>query len=833
MKVSQSRFCVILSLAAGLSPLFVHSGTYYVHPTGVDPSGRAWTAVYSSVNTAVSRVHNNNAADEVVIASGTYELSDAMGCAGAKTDGTKDIIRSETGNPDDVILVGPGDRELLRLAYNVEVSGITFTNGYLRNSCNGSIRLGNDSGNYLSVVSNCVITGCHNPYTSGEQAERGGAVCIYNNGLLIDSTVKNNTALYRGAGIRMAQANATAINCLITGNVATNSPDSGAAGVYGEPQNGSSPMGRLIDCTISSNLASFCAGVHRVKYMEGCKLLDNRLWTVGHSSVAAAMYGTFTMTNCIISGNCATDCWATVNIGSTSTTTPALITDCVFSNNTLVSETRNDSYGSAILVSPGDKNLVRIENCLFADNRAVTNAPAMSGRGAVTLGAGTLTMVGCTFTNNFATYSSAFEASNADSELYCSNTTFIANRSLDCGGAARFRNSKKPLVFSGAKFRGNIALYGSALQVQGKVSVTLDQCELSGNESQPLSDSSNSRGAIRLQENGTQLSMNSCVFSNNLAALGSCLDQVNLTTARCDNCFFYRNTSRLSGGVARICNDSNVSFLNSRFEENSTDPDTVSDNQGGGAIFLWTQTSNSRCTVSNCVFVGNSTGSRGGAIGASWNHAAYFTIDSCVFTNNTSLRQGGAVSIRENSANETPGTIRNSFFAFNRTTDTANKVDAAGGALVLVTYSDVVVSSCTFVSNNSSTASGNVHHRWGASFVNCVFQDPLVKGSVDTSADWCREDGSNPYTYCLVWPALPLRFTEANHCLNEAPIFEDMMSGNVTPAANSPQFNKGVVETWMTEGTTDLYGNPRVWGRGVDIGCAERIYQVGSIMSIR
>ncbi|MBR4172561.1 MAG: hypothetical protein IKR48_13000 [Kiritimatiellae bacterium] len=840
MKVGQSGFCVILSLAAGLAPLSAFSGTYYVHPDGVDPLGRSWTAVYSSVNTAVSGIHNNEKADEVVIAAGTYNLTDALGCAGAKGAGTKDIIRGETGNPDDVILVGPGDCELLRLAFNVEVSGITFTNGYIRNeSCNGSIRIGdsNSGTTYRSVVSNCVVTGCHNPYTTEQgtrdnnKAVRGAAVCIYNNGLLIDSIVRNNTAEYRGAGIRFAQSDATAVRCLITGNVATNTSNSGATGVYAEA-NTSACMGQLIDCIVQSNLATFCAGFHKVKYMEGCMLLDNRLWTKEHSSVAAALGGVFTMTNCIVSGNCATDCWATVNIGETSATTPGLITGCTFSNNTLVAETRNDCYGSAILVNSGGNKLVRIENCLFDGNAVVTNAPSMGGRGAITLAAGTLSMVDCVFTNNTATYGPAFEASNNDSCLHCTNTTFIGNHALECGGAVRLRNATKPLVFSDCKFLDNIAYYGSALQIQGKVNVTLDQCELSGNQSQPISDSSNSRGAIRLQENGTCLQMNSCVFSNNLSALGSCLDQTNTTTSRCDNCTFQGNRSRLTGGVARICNSANATFLNSRFIDNCMYQNSVGDNYGGGAIFLWGLTPPGWCTVSNCVFAGNTVGARGGAIGASWNIDTYFTIDSCIFTNNSSAAQGGAVSIREKNAHENPGTIRNCFFAFNRTTSTTVG-DRSGGGLLLVTPSDVIVSSCTFVSNNSNYASGNVHHRWGGSFVNCTFLDPLVKGQVDTGDAWCREDGSNPYTYCCVSPALPLRFTQANHCLNEVPLFEDAANGNYTPAANSPQFNNGVLETWMTDSTTDLYGNPRVWGRGVDIGCAERIYQVGTILHVR
>ena len=614
--------------------------------------------------------------------------------------------------------------------------------------------------------------------------------------------------------------------------MATNTADSGATGVYADANNGAC-MGKLIDCIVQSNLATFCAGVHKVKYMEGCKLLDNRLWTKDHSSVAAVLSGVFTMTNCLVSGNCATDCWATVNIGDTSSTTPGLITGCIFSNNTLVAETRNDCYGSAILVKPGKNKLVQIKDCLFVENAVVTNAPSMDGRGAVTLADGTLTIVDCVFTNNTAKYAPAFEASNSDSSLYCTNTTFIGNRAIECGGAVRLRNATKPLVFSGCKFVNNAALYGTALQVQGKVNATLDECELSGNQCVPLSDNSNARGAIRLQENGTCLTLNSCVFSNNLAALGSCIDQTNTTTGRYDNCLFQNNTARLSGGAARICNYANATFTGSRFIGNRTSDNVIQDNYGGGAIFFWGLTPPGWCTVSNCVFVGNTTvGARGGAIGASWKSPTYFTIDSCIFTNNSSAAQGGAVSIREEKVNTNPGTIRNCLFAFNRTTSTTLG-DRAGGAMVLVTSNDVTVSSCTFVSNNSNYASGNVHHRWGGSFVNCVFQDPIVKGKIDTSDAWCREDGSSPYTYCCVSPALPSRFTEANHCVNEVPLFEDAANGDYTPAANSPQFNKGIVEAWMTEDTTDLYGNPRFWGKGVDIGCAERIYQVGTILHIR
>ena len=239
----------------------------------------------------------------------------------------------------------------------------------------------------------------------------------------------------------------------------------------------------------------------------------------------------------------------------------------------------------------------------------------------------------------------------------------------------------------------------------------------------------------------------------------------------------------------------------------------------------------------------NNTAWRGGGIGNTWNGIAFGEIVNCVFTNNVSARQGGGIVIRENESHrhERPFVVRNSLFAFNRTTQEVGG-DANGGGVHFVSYNDVVLDSCTVVSNNSGhTMSGGVHHRWGGTITNCVIAFNTVKGApepVTTDADSDTQAWTMPascYQNCCIWPSgasLQNKFTAANGCVNADPLFADAANGDFTLRPNSPGRNAGVLEDWMAD-ATDLVGSPRVSGKGVDMGCYELFTPSGLNIIVR
>ena len=387
---------------------------------------------------------------------------------------------------------------------------------------------------------------------------------------------------------------------------------------------------------------------------------------------------------------------------------------------------------------------------------------------------------------------------------------------------------------------------GAGLYCVDNLDVRLTGCTIAANTASKNNDYGG--GGVRFQKG--YLTLKDCLLADNTALSGGGIDLVYSAalTLTCSNSIFRGNVARNTGGGVRIYASSKAFFDGCRFEGNQVTYTSGGDDAGGGGVWLAKQIDGNcgYCSVSNCVFGGNISAGRGGALGGTWNTNFCGAVVNCIFTNNQSRLQGGGLCIREANKNPTPALIRNCLFAFNETTYEGTSSDSNGGGVLLVTYSDLAVENCTIVSNNIRTAraaakSGGIHHRWGGKLKNCIVAFNTTRGEPEDNASWTA--GNDLYFNCCGYPAVP-RFTAANGCIDLDPKFTDAAHGDFTLQPDSPCINKGLDADWMTSTAIDpvtgkrvkvldLAGSLRLSGAHVDIGCYELYIPKGLTLSVK
>ena len=505
-----------------------------------------------------------------------------------------------------------------------------------------------------------------------------------------------------------------------------------------------------------------------------------------------------------------------------------LAADITIANLTLENGSNNgskDFSGVRIGTGGAEARLSVVSNCVI---RGCRNTYTGKPQGAAAYVNRDGLLVDCVVSNNTALYlGSAVALVGADAKaLRCLVTGNAATNAAASGAAVIGINGGNLVDCTVSGNKGSV--YAGALNV-----ANVSGCLFEGNAA--MTEGGGTGGGIGITANSVDASISNCVFRGNTALSGAGAHIVN-NAATFTDCQFEDNVASLSGGGARVTGTANAAFDACRFTGNATTA-ASGDNNGGGGLFLHGQTADGWCAVSNCVFSGNASACRGGAVGATWNGTVFGAIGNCVFTNNESTLQGGALCIREGPSN-THGdkvlTIRNSLVANNRTTGASG--DRAGGGLYLVTPNPVEVSNCTIANNvTAQTAGGGIYQRWGGRFVNCIVSGNTVgggSGQEPTSGTICT-DASGTFLSCCVHPTMTAHFTEANGCVNADPRFTDAANGDFTLAASHPCTNAGRKLDWM-DGAFDLSGIvPRIFGDVPDMGCYERIYQSGTVVFFR
>lgn len=241
----------------------------------------------------------------------------------------------------------------------------------------------------------------------------------------------------------------------------------------------------------------------------------------------------------------------------------------------------------------------------------------------------------------------------------------------------------------------------------------------------------------------------------------------------------------------------------------------------GGNLYL------SGGTVSNCVIRGgtvtandsNNAGCGGGVAFADGG-----LVTHCIITNNLvegsakdQATRGAAVMFRYGSA----GKLSNSLVAHNIYRPSTENVRGTAGLFYGGNNNNSVVDNCTVVAN---VVEGRIANESAGVFCNAytTFRNTVFAGNV------VSDSGSETIApaYIISGATVVNCATDGASALNEtcylgttADMFEDFVAGNFLPKVGGLLYNKGTNPSVLP--AVDLAGNPRVFGRGIDIGCYE------------
>ncbi|MHC4536870.1 MAG: right-handed parallel beta-helix repeat-containing protein [Planctomycetota bacterium] len=250
-----------------------------------------------------------------------------------------------------------------------------------------------------------------------------------------------------------------------------------------------------------------------------------------------------------------------------------------------------------------------------------------------------------------------------------------------------------------------------------------------------------------------------CIFTDNTAYWGGGMMNEEGSSPLVRNCIFTSNTGLYDGGGMLNGLDCSPTVTNCTFTSNT-----------GGGMYNY---NNCSPTVTNCTFTGNTADSDGGGMYNGANSSP--TVTNCTFTGNTADSDGGGMY---NGANSSP-TVTNCTF-------TGNTADIRGGGMYNYDNSNPTVTNCIL---------------W------------------DDSPDEILDDdtSSSTVTYSDVQGGTGETWFGVG-CIDTDPMFADA-DGRLL--AFSPCLDAGN-DTAVPPGvTTDLDGNPRIQGVGVDMGAFE------------
>lgn len=193
-----------------------------------------------------------------------------------------------------------------------------------------------------------------------------------------------------------------------------------------------------------------------------------------------------------------------------------------------------------------------------------------------------------------------------------------------------------------------------------------------------------------------------------------------------------------------------------------------------------------------------------------------------MITNNYATSASGTGGI---GAYVAAGVLRNSLIGRNRA-GTISTLQATG-----VRQGGGVIENCTIVGNTWSASAASrpyatgFYHTGGYA-TNCLIADNAIMDGI--ASNWVSTAASRIAYTCTT----PLAPALGEGCVLDNGGSYRVREGILQLPHSSPCIGAGFNQPWM-DGASDLYGNRRIVGRRVDIGCTECPDGAGLILQIR
>ena len=610
------------------------------------------------------------------------------------------------------------------------------------------------------------------------RAAWGGGIYLYHTGA--GNTVQNcrftdNVAYNNGGGLCFEDGS----DAVILGNVFEGNRASYGGAAYMTAETNAIVQFWINEltgnaATNSGGGAYIGGGTLGAVLIEQCAVVSN---TAGWGGGLYCRNGTI-VSNCQVTANVATNYGGGFNLGGEEGT-PVEVYRCAISNN--LSQKGGGAWAGSH---------VQLHGCRFIGNEATADGGGL-------LSAGTGTFNGNVFEKNRAAYGGGAEIlfSTAATNRFCGNVLEGNTASASGGGAYVDGGTLGVAIVEGCTVTNNTARWGGGLFCRN--STTVSNCYVTVNAAEE------SGGGIYLRgEGSTTPEIADAQLSGNRAGWGGGV-RIFSGAVMC-NVEVGNNTAAKSGGGAYIgegalldavCFASNSAswgggvYLDSGGELVGGEVrDNVSTRLGGGVYFR-----HGGSAVGTHIH-DNVTAEKGGGV--------YFlsdgSLDRCRLTRNRvtlSRGQGGGAYC------DGGGTIRN-------TAAFANSASRSGGGIFC---EDGRVSNCTVVRNEAGFAGGIHCYDRGVVENSIVFENQ----GESHSGNWYYRGAFGGFRYsCLE----PLAEGEGN--FTNAPGFLSLHAGDLRLSSLSPCVDAGDQNPWMGS-ATDLDGNPRIMGDGVDIGACE------------